>query len=413
MLNSVSFSALPIEEDVSEHPWSFASVSFFWADNKWDYLKFSQALPLNLVQQISNIPFDPTCADSIHSKLSTNGTFSTKSIWGQIRQTKSSQHLLREIWCPYIPPTMSVFLWRLINNNIPVDTRLQAKGIIKVWNHYAQVFNIRPPETGSITLFLSFWRFNAPVNQHIRMLVPLLILWFGWLERNDVKHRNANYNSDRIIWKVRQHIETIGRSNLAHLISWKGDKYLASSMGFSVKIQHKIKVLKVNWDKPERGWVKINTDGASKGNPGISGAGGIVRNEEGVAILAFYEFIGQATNMFSEVFGLYKALQLCNSRGINKIWIEVDAKNLIRLINCPSIAHWSLQNMLKEIRITLKSMEYRISHIYREGNKAADYLANLACSTQSSRVFRGDELEGQISGIIWCDRSSIPYIRSK
>ncbi|KAL0352574.1 UNVERIFIED_CONTAM: putative ribonuclease H protein [Sesamum calycinum] len=202
-------------------------------------------------------------------------------------------------------------------------------------------------------------------------------------------------------------------SNLAHLISWKGDKYLASSMGFSVKIQHKIKVLKVNWDKPERGWVKINTDGASKGNPGISGAGGIVRNEEGVAILAFYEFIGQATNMFAEVFGLYKALQLCNSRGINKIWIEVDAKNLIRLINCPSIAHWSLQNMLKEIRITLKSMEYRISHIYREGNKATDYLANLACSTQSSRVFRGDELEGQISGIIWCDRSSIPYIRSK
>ncbi|KAK4397307.1 putative ribonuclease H protein [Sesamum angolense] len=215
--------------------------------------------------------------------------------------------------------------------------------------------------------------------------------------RNDVKHRNANYNSDRIIWKVRQHIETIGRSNLAHLISWKCDKYLASSMGFSVKIQHKIKVLKVNWDKPERGWVKINTDGASKGNPGISGAGGIVRNEEGVAILAFYEFIGQATNMFSEVFGLYKALQLCNSRGINKIWIEVDAKNLIRLINCPSIAHWSLQNMLKEIRITLKSMEYRISHIYREGYKAADYLANLACSTQSSRVFRG-ELEAKSAG---------------
>ncbi|KAL0328997.1 UNVERIFIED_CONTAM: hypothetical protein Sradi_4886400 [Sesamum radiatum] len=114
----------PLGEQVSEHPWSFASVSFFWTDNKWDYLKLSQALPLNLVQQISNIPFDPTCADSIYWKLSTNGTFSTKSIWGQIRQTKSSQHLLREIWCPYIPPTMSVFLWRLINNNIPVDTRL-------------------------------------------------------------------------------------------------------------------------------------------------------------------------------------------------------------------------------------------------------------------------------------------------
>lgn len=25
------------------------------------------------------------------------------------------------------------------------------------------------------------------------------------------------------------------------------------------------------WSKPEKGWVKINFDGASKGNPGISG----------------------------------------------------------------------------------------------------------------------------------------------
>lgn len=32
------------------------------------------------------------------------------------------------------------------------------------------------------------------------------------------------------------------------------------------------------WKKPLEGWVKVNFDGASKGNPGPSGAGFIVRD---------------------------------------------------------------------------------------------------------------------------------------
>ncbi|KAL0309421.1 UNVERIFIED_CONTAM: putative mitochondrial protein [Sesamum radiatum] len=82
---------------VPEQLCSFATVSFFWSDNKWDFSKLCQVLPLNLAQQISQIPFDPTSADLIHWKLSSNGHFSTKLIWNQIRSTKTTLQLLREI----------------------------------------------------------------------------------------------------------------------------------------------------------------------------------------------------------------------------------------------------------------------------------------------------------------------------
>lgn len=34
-------------------------------------------------------------------------------------------------------------------------------------------------------------------------------------------------------------------------------------------------LLLVGWSFPPQGWVKLNTDGASKGNPGLAGAGGL------------------------------------------------------------------------------------------------------------------------------------------
>lgn len=33
------------------------------------------------------------------------------------------------------------------------------------------------------------------------------------------------------------------------------------------------------WYRPRNGWVKLNTDGASRGNPGRAAAGGVLRDE--------------------------------------------------------------------------------------------------------------------------------------
>lgn len=35
------------------------------------------------------------------------------------------------------------------------------------------------------------------------------------------------------------------------------------------------------WSKPNEGWVKVNFDGASKGNPGPFGAGWVARDAKG------------------------------------------------------------------------------------------------------------------------------------
>jgi hypothetical protein len=37
----------------------------------------------------------------------------------------------------------------------------------------------------------------------------------------------------------------------------------------------------VGWRRPGEGWARINTYGAAKGNPGLAGGGGLLRDEGG------------------------------------------------------------------------------------------------------------------------------------
>ena len=37
-------------------------------------------------------------------------------------------------------------------------------------------------------------------------------------------------------------------------------------------------IKQIHWDKPEEGWMKLNTDGLSLGNPGLAGGGGVIRD---------------------------------------------------------------------------------------------------------------------------------------
>ena len=48
----------------------------------------------------------------------------------------------------------------------------------------------------------------------------------------------------------------------------------------------------VRWEKPPSGWTKLNMNGASLGNPGVAGCGGIMRDERGNWVVGFARRIG-------------------------------------------------------------------------------------------------------------------------
>ncbi|KAI8558096.1 hypothetical protein RHMOL_Rhmol04G0062800 [Rhododendron molle] len=137
----------------------------------------------------------------------------------------------------------------------------------------------------------------------------------------------------------------------------------------------------VSWTKPKPGCFKLNTDGASKGNPGASSCGGIIRDSDGKWFSGFHRKIGFASSIEAELWALRDGLILAMSKGLGrgKLEVEVDATLVLELINDRANHHddLQLQDLVSQCRWLLEQFGLTTpKHIYREANRCADTLAN-------------------------------------
>ena len=77
-----------------------------------------------------------------------------------------------------------------------------------------------------------------------------------------------------------------------------------------------IKVKWVSWLYPPEGRLKLNIEGASKGNLGLSRGGVIIRNHWGQFVLAGSYSYDKCTNMEAEIRSLLDGLSLIHNYGL-------------------------------------------------------------------------------------------------
>ncbi|OMP01704.1 reverse transcriptase [Corchorus capsularis] len=137
----------------------------------------------------------------------------------------------------------------------------------------------------------------------------------------------------------------------------------------------------VQWESPSDGTVKLNVDGAAKGNPGIAGAGGLIRSSTGAWLMGFKLHLGVCSNVEAELQAIRRGLQLVWDCGYRVLICESDALVAIDLVRNGDVMIHPLGCLIADIR-SLLNREWRctLQHIYREGNFCADWLANAACS---------------------------------
>jgi ribonuclease HI len=123
----------------------------------------------------------------------------------------------------------------------------------------------------------------------------------------------------------------------------------------------------------------INIDGASRGNPGLSGIG-IVISRGGQKISEYNEFVGNTTNNIAEYTALKRALKIASTLKDEEITVLSDSELVVKQRNHSyRVRSKKLKIIFREINNLekhFKSVSYR--HIPREINKDADLLANLA-----------------------------------
>lgn len=123
----------------------------------------------------------------------------------------------------------------------------------------------------------------------------------------------------------------------------------------------------------------MNFDGCSKGNPGFAGIGAVIY-KEGDEVWASCKFIGLKTNNYSEYSALIFGLKAALSMRIESLCVLGDSLLVINQINgiykVKSNELMQLYEEAMQLKNQFKFIEF--NHVYREKNKRADELSNIA-----------------------------------
>ena len=124
---------------------------------------------------------------------------------------------------------------------------------------------------------------------------------------------------------------------------------------------------------------KVFCDGASRSNPGEA-AIGVSIEVDGKEIHTISRAIGIASNNVAEYLALDSALEYCLKNDFMNLEIFLDSKLVVEQVNGNfKVKSNNLKPLRDKILEHIEMLEFvSINHIYRENNKRADELANLA-----------------------------------
>ena len=141
---------------------------------------------------------------------------------------------------------------------------------------------------------------------------------------------------------------------------------------------------KTYWQLPPIGYVTLNVDGSVSLSKGVSGCGGVIRNDEGRWLLGFQCKSYSMLVLFVELHALLVGLRLAWSFGYNLVRVETDCLNIIKCVtNKDDAVLPEFKESIADLRELLSRWWHVIlDHIDGFANLVADILARHSVSEQ-------------------------------
>jgi hypothetical protein len=194
-----------------------------------------------------------------------------------------------------------------------------------------------------------------------------MIIWTIWKERNRCIFRNESIPAERlkeaIVSQIRERVQSCNcntkKSQLKDQDSRILDLFHLKEWCNILPVGHnpQLQIGARNWTLPPSGFLKLNFDGAAKGNPRVAGAGGVIRDSGGNIIRLYVRSMGNSTNNVAEFGALELGLEILSRERMTNTIVEGDSTLVIntmkRLQNGTKVGkvqcHWHLAHSLQKI----------------------------------------------------------------
>ncbi|XVF04810.1 hypothetical protein REPUB_Repub05bG0117600 [Reevesia pubescens] len=364
-------------------------------DGSWDLQKISALVPQENVEEIRAVPLNTGqgVQDRNSWGMTSNGSFSVSSAYALISNSSGldsvSDEKLGWIWKLKCPERVRFFIWLLYQNKLNTNVIRAKKGMTTL-----EVCDacLGGPETiehvmKDCPLAVQIWRMmkndaqiskflDKPFRDWVKSncflvtthgqgvewnVLFMSTLWSIW------KHRNLRIfegqNSD-------------GRVVYTYAMTLSKDIMQA----WSSKVIHIARQIRwIKWEPPITGYLCLNTDGAVKTGSGIASAGGLIRDENGRWIKGFLVNIGKTDSLQAELWGMREGLRLAKDLRCRNLVTQSDAALVVNMLNTELTLNHPLGSLVNECKLLLENFQnLTLRHVFREANRCADKLANLA-----------------------------------
>jgi ribonuclease HI len=126
--------------------------------------------------------------------------------------------------------------------------------------------------------------------------------------------------------------------------------------------------------------LRVASDGAARGNPGLAGAGAVIWDEQGRVLERLGKFLGRQTNNVAEYQALLLGLRRAHELGAEELEVVADSELMIRqLSGAYQVRAPALRELHAEALSLLKAFrKVKLVHVPRAQNTEADEMSNRA-----------------------------------
>jgi ribonuclease HI/exonuclease III len=396
-----------------------------------------------------------TLLEYLHGKAPVGANYRDKRGWGSPTMNYSAaagyKAVLNSPWVPPNPgrwqalwnfpslPKVDHFAWALTHNSILTFSMLKKRGwegpsrcplcktneetpehllfecdySREVWTHLLGEALPRLPSSASDFLFN--WQSLSPFILHkkhllktVWMWVPKFACWKIWLERNNRIFNETCRLPSQVAIQARTLLSEAlkGKANLRNSVPLTGEEenwikeFITNNSGNTLIPLTPIRSWEIRLEEQEfllwratlNEWC-LFFDGASKGNPGQAGGGGIILDPSGIIHTVYAWGLGHATNNQAEFLALWQGLRQALNLGIESIRIFGDSKQVLEtLILKKTPKDCSLAQLYRKSAILLSQFkDSQIHHVLRNLNGQADAQANIGSFLSKGRLKVNEE----------------------
>jgi ribonuclease HI len=371
----------------------------------WDMRQLRKNfLALDIVEILKIKPSMRSEHDVVAWAFEKSGTYSVRSAYKLLKDEQMASAMVstgetcssgnnrawKAVWKMNVPPKVRVFWWRILHKSLPSKAELKRRHIAqegfcevcgdpeesiyhvvnsctvarRFWEKVTKLTGLKIPN-----LHPSTWATDVLFSEICSADIAALYLcgaWALWTGRNGRRH-------GRKVWEP---------GSMARYIA----TLLEELETMSMPTRNPKPVRHTKWQKPERGWFKVNTDAAFNSGSCTGSAGVIVRNHQGLvqaAAARWFDDIADALN--AEAVAAKEGLELAMEIGCDRVVLEVDSKLLQSYLQTGTGERTAIGGLCFDITELGRSFrEFKIVWVSREANSVADHCAQLVSPTERS-----------------------------